>query len=166
MRALTSEIAAVAATVCVADQATKTLARVLLPLCETYGSPGCEPVQMFGPMRFVQLANGGSALGFGQEQVVWILLSLIGTIMTFAYARRRSGLLLGVAAGLQLGGAASNLADRVAMGHVTDFVLAGPVVINVADVALIAGTAIAVSVLARDSKPRPSRLLAEEVTSR
>ena len=103
MRALTSQIAVVAATVGVADQATKTLARALLPLCETYGSPSCEPVQIFGPARVVQVANGGSALGFGQEQVVWILLSLAGTIITLAYVRRRSGLLLGVAAGLQLG---------------------------------------------------------------
>jgi signal peptidase II len=166
MSALTSQITVVAATVGVADQATKTLARVLLPLCETHGSSSCEPVQIFGPTRFVHVVNGGSALGFGQEQVVWILLALAGTIITLAYARRRSGLLLGVAAGLQLGGAASNLADRVAMGHVTDFILAGPVVINIADIALVAGTAIAVSVLARGSKPRPSRLFAEEVTPR
>jgi lipoprotein signal peptidase len=165
MRALTP-LGLVAATTVVADQTTKILARALLPLCETHGSVGCDPVQNFGPARFVHVGNGGSALGFGQGQVVWILLALVGTIVTLAYARRRSGLLLAIAAGLQLGGAGSNLADRVALGHVTDFVLVGPVVINVADVALVLGCAIAVAGLATDTERRSPERLMEEVTPR
>ena len=46
----------------------------------------------------------------------------------------------GVTAGsLLLGGALGNLVDRAATGAVHDFLVVGPVVINVADVAVLAG---------------------------
>jgi lipoprotein signal peptidase len=53
--------------------------------------------------------------------------------------------LLAVGVGLHVGGASSNLVDRIVSGQVTGLIVAGPVVINIADVALSLGTAIATS---------------------
>jgi signal peptidase II len=49
-----------------------------------------------------------------------------------------------VALALIAAGAAGNLIDRIATGAVHDFVPAGPIVFNVADVALLGGIALAV----------------------
>ena len=51
----------------------------------------------------------------------------------------RSGRVSVLAAALLLGGAISNLLDRAVTGSVRDFVPIGPVVINVADVAVLTG---------------------------
>ena len=53
-----------------------------------------------------------------------------------------------------LRGAVSNLLDRFMFGAVTDFVVTGPLVINVAYLALVVGTAIAVMVFLTDSNQR------------
>jgi lipoprotein signal peptidase len=168
MRALIHKIAIVALLVGIADQITKTLARILLPICTHAGQTSCAPIGT-GLFRFLRMGNGGSALGFAQGEGLWTLLALGGCALTLCYCSRRPGMLLGLAAGLQLGGAASNLADRLVTGAVTDFFVAGPIVLNLADLALVAGTAIAVCVLMTEPIDRPdrsNRRLKEEVRPR
>jgi signal peptidase II len=45
------------------------------------------------------------------------------------------------AAGLIIGGAAANLLDRAVHGAVQDFIVIGPVVVNLADLAVLVGLA-------------------------
>jgi signal peptidase II len=161
---VTPKTAWIAGSVIVIDQATKTLARLLLPLCERAGTPSCDPVEA-GVLRFLRYPNGGSALGFAQGQMRWTILALSGAAITFLFASRRPGTLLLAATSLQFAGAVSNLVDRVAFGAVTDFLVMGPLVINIADLALVAGTAIAVVVLLTEPNQRPDQAMREEVSS-
>jgi len=58
-------------------------------------------------------------------------------------SQRHPGNLLSLSLGLQLGGAAGNLLDRVRMGHVTDFVDVGSwPIFNVADASIVVGLAL------------------------
>ena len=52
------------------------------------------------------------------------------------------GTVPGWAAALVIGGALSNLLDRILLGSVRDFILVGPVVFNAADLAVVAGLAV------------------------
>ena len=55
-------------------------------------------------------------------------------------SQQRSGTLLWLSIGLQLGGAAGNLLDRLLLGHVTDFMDVGAwPVFNVADASIVTG---------------------------
>jgi signal peptidase II len=164
MKELTPRIAFVALIVGIVDQATKSLARILLPLCEHAGQASCTPTGTL-PFRFMRMGNGGSALGFAQGEGLWTLFALLGCALTVCYLTRRTSMLLAIAAGLQLGGAISNLSDRLTLGAVTDFLIAGPIVLNLADLALVAGTAIAVRVLWTDPT-QPKRHTREEVRAR
>jgi signal peptidase II len=164
MKTLTLRVAIVALVVGIADQATKTLARALLPVCSHPGQPSCIPIGT-GAFRFLRMGNGGSALGFGQGEGLWTLLALGGCALTLGYLSRRPGVLLGLAAGLQLGGAVSNLTDRLLTGTVTDFFVVGPIVLNLADLALVAGTVIAVFVLWTDPQ-HAQRPIRQEVRPR
>jgi lipoprotein signal peptidase len=165
MKALTPKIAIVVLTVGLADQATKTVARALLPACTQAGQSSCSPLGS-GLLRFLRMGNGGSALGFAQGEGLWTFLAMGGCLLTLSYLRRRPGTLLGLAVGLQLGGAISNLLDRLVAGAVTDFFVVGPIVLNLADLALIAGTAIATCVLMTEPNDRMDRGLKEEVRPR
>jgi lipoprotein signal peptidase len=83
-------------------------------------------------------------------------MAVAGILLVPMYARARTGGgVLVVAAGLQLGGALGNLADRIAFGGATDFLHVGAVVLNVADLALVAGAVIGTSMLARSGARRP-----------
>lgn len=131
-----------------ADQLTKILARAFLPLCQVPG-PRCVRLGLGEELGLVRVANGGSALGFGQGLGVWILIAVLGLVVVPAYARGRADPRLALAAGLQLGGAAGNLIDRLAFGAVTDFLQIGPVVMNLADLVLLIGTVLGAQVLWR-----------------
>lgn len=134
--------AATASGVLIIDQLTKTTARLLLPL-DQEGSPH-DPVgsQSLG---FLRSANAGSALGFGQHQQRWVILALLGSLLTLFFALHRPSSLAMIAAGLLIGGALSNVADRVLDGGATDFLLVGDLILNLADVALLVGTGIAIT---------------------
>ena len=78
--------AATASGVLIIDQLTKTTARLLLPL-DQESSPH-DPVgsQSLG---FLRSANAGSALGFGQHQQRWVILALLGSLLTLFFALHR-----------------------------------------------------------------------------
>jgi signal peptidase II len=101
-------------------------------------------------LRLTYVQNRGAAFGLLQDQTTFFVLVGIVVIGVIAASYRylpRSGFLLHLALGLQLGGAIGNLIDRVRQGYVVDFVDFGyranwwPV-FNVADSAIVIGVAL------------------------
>jgi lipoprotein signal peptidase len=123
---------AVVVLVAAADQATKSLA--------THGGRLPVVLPLLNPGLSLELVRAGRwpetlAMALGVVAAVALLLP-----------RVRSGAVPALTAGLLLGGALSNLADRALFGAVRDFLVLGPVVANLADVAVVAGLVL----LARD----------------
>jgi len=100
--------------------------------------------------RFTYVENRGAAFGLLQDQTAFFVLVgliVIGVIAASYRYLPRSGFMLQLALGLQLGGAIGNLIDRVRQGYVVDFIDFGyhanwwPV-FNVADSAIVIGVAL------------------------
>jgi signal peptidase II len=131
----------VAGMVVVLDQTTKWLAvRFLSPA-------GVAGARQLGVFRLV--ANGG--LWFGRPPAVPALLALWGMTLTCtvlvlaASAATPSHRLAGAGLVIALGGATSNLLDRVGRGAVIDFIdLRWWPAFNLADVAIVTGLVVAV----------------------
>lgn len=142
-------VALVAAAVMGADQVTKTLASHYL---------SGNPVHLIGPIGFQLTYNSGVAFGIGQGLtpelvVVGVVLVavLLGVIRTAPSATAV------VALGLIVGGATSNLVDRVARpdhGAVIDFIYTRywPT-FNVADACIVVGAALLVVAMGRRRAP-------------
>jgi signal peptidase II len=99
-----------------------------------------------GFFRFTHTHNTGSAFGIFQDQnTALIFVSIIGIAILVLIYRSQvvpTGLLR-LSLGLQIGGAAGNLLDRLLIQHVTDFVDVGTwPVFNVADASIITGLVI------------------------
>lgn len=78
-------------------------------------------------------------------------------------SRVLDGRLSSMGVAMTLGGAASNLLDRALLGWVRDFLVVGPVVINVADLAVVIGLAIIVRQRHGNASGRhPRRLLGQQ----
>lgn len=95
-----------------------------------------------GIFQLRYILNPGAAFGILQGQrYFFILTTLAVVVLILVYARQvRDNNLLQVAFGLQLGGAAGNLIDRISSGEVVDFFdfHIWPV-FNIADSALVIG---------------------------
>ena len=117
------------------DQFTKFLVREFLAFQESF------PDQGF--FRITHTFNTGSAFGLFQDQNFPLILASVAgiTILVLIYrGQRRPTNLLRLSLGLQLGGAAGNLLDRLRMGHVTDFVDLGSwPIFNLADASIVSG---------------------------
>ena len=99
-----------------ADQLTKSLVAARLALGDA--------VEIVGPFTIHHVRNTGIAFGlFAQATSIVIVLTAfaIGALMLFFAHSGRRHPLLPAAVGLVLGGSASNLIDRLRLGHVTDF---------------------------------------------
>jgi signal peptidase II len=127
-----------AALVFLLDQFSKFLVREFLTFREAY------PVEGF--FRIIHSRNTGSAFGiFRDQNGPLILVSLVGmTALALIYYRYRGSTnstnLLRLSLGLQMGGAAGNLLDRVLLGHVIDFIDVGKwPVFNLADSSIVLG---------------------------
>lgn len=129
--------------VVVVDQVTKRLAETRLR--DQRSVPVVDDI-----LRLTYVQNRGAAFGLLQDQTTFFVLVGILVIGVIAASYRylpRSGFLLHLALGLQLGGAIGNLIDRVRQGYVVDFVDFGyranwwPV-FNVADSAIVIGVAL------------------------
>ncbi len=124
-----------AALVFLLDQFSKFVVREFLGFGESFPEAGF--------FRITHTHNTGSAFGLFQGQnVPLIIVAIVGiTILVLIYrSQRRPSNLLRFSLGLQLGGAAGNLLDRVLLGHVTDFLKAGPwPVFNLADSSIVVG---------------------------
>jgi signal peptidase II len=132
-----------AALVVIADRITKRVMEDRLR-----GQPSVPVVDDI--LRLTYVENRGAAFGLLQDQTTFFVLVGILVIGVIAASYRylpRSGFLLHLALGLQLGGAIGNLIDRIRQGYVVDFVDFGyhanwwPV-FNVADSAIVVGVAL------------------------
>jgi signal peptidase II len=116
------------------DQAAKALVEANLV-------PG-EEIEVLGPIGLTLAHNRGVAFGLadggGTALVALTVVALIFVIALFAHDPNRPGMWLAI--GLLTGGALGNLADRVRVGEVTDYVdvLSWPP-FNLADVAITLG---------------------------
>ena len=135
-----------AAAVFVADQLSKYLVVQVMDL-RTVGS-----IEVFPPFLTFRMAwNQGVNFGLfsNDAQVMrWVLIAvavLISVWVVFWVRNERSGKLAQSAAGLLIGGAAGNVADRLVYGAVADFLnmsccgIDNPFAFNVADIAIFAG---------------------------
>ncbi|HVL53335.1 MAG TPA: signal peptidase II, partial [Vitreimonas sp.] len=87
-----------------------------------------RPLLVVGDLvRLVYSRNTGALFGLFRDNATLFALVSIAVIGAIAWYHGRAGrsLLLSVALGLLLGGAVGNLIDRLARGHVVDFVDAG-----------------------------------------
>jgi len=127
------------------DQWTKWLVRTNLPFQETWLPQGWEWLSPYA--RIVHWENRGAAFGmFQNASLVFTVLAFL-VIAAILYYFPRVGVgdwPLRVAMGMQLGGAAGNLIDRLTLeGGVTDFISVGTFpVFNIADSSISVGVAV------------------------
>jgi signal peptidase II len=126
------------------DQWTKWLVRTNLPFQGTWLPEWLSWLSPYA--RIVHWYNSGAAFGsFQNGNPVFTVLAII-VIMAILYYYPRvdaSDWTLRLAMGLQLGGAAGNLVDRLLMGKVTDFISIGNFpVFNVADSSISVGVVV------------------------
>ena len=110
------ELGAVVLAAIAADQLTKLLVSSQLALDES--------LHVLGPFAIHHVQNSGIAFGLfaSATPVVTALTALAVGWMLLFFARSGSRHpVLPVALGLLIGGSASNLIDRIRLGHVTDF---------------------------------------------
>lgn len=105
------------------------------------------------------LRNPGATLGFASSYpgALTIVAALGVLVLGFLLARRPAGRLVSFGVALMLGGAAGNLASRLAGGSVVDFlrIWAWPGIFNPADVFLRLGALLFVLALAFTARPKP-----------
>ena len=147
-------LGAIAAAAIVADQLTKHVVASQLWLDEN--------VKVLGPFSIHHVQNSGIAFGlFAQATGVVIVLTLVAIGWMIVYFSRSGARhpLLPVAVGLLIGGSISNLADRIRLGHVTDFLdLRYWPAFNLADSFIVIGVAILLGALvSADRAPRRPR---------
>ena len=123
------------------DQWTKWLVRTNLPFRGTWLPDSLSWLSPYA--RIVNWTNSGAAFGMFQDgNVVLAVLAfiVIGAIIYYYPRVERDDWTLRLAMGLQLGGAAGNLIDRLMVGEVTDFLSVGTFpVFNVADSSITVG---------------------------
>ena len=147
-------LVAVALAAIVADQVTKHVVVSTLALDES--------VHVVGPLSIHHVQNTGIAFGFfaGATSVVTIVtaVAIVWMLTFFARSGARHPA-LPAALGLLAGGSISNLADRVRLGHVTDFIdFSYWPAFNLADTFIVVGVAILlVALVATDRSNRPPR---------
>jgi signal peptidase II len=147
-------LVAVALAAIIADQATKHLVSSSLALG--------EKTAVVGPFAIHHVQNSGIAFGFfsGATPIVIVLTAVAIAWMLLFFSRSgRRHPILPPALGLVIGGSVSNLADRVRLGHVTDFLdLRFWPAFNLADTFIVLGVAFLLAgLLWTDSKPPPRR---------
>jgi len=117
--------------------------------------PG-ERMEVLGPLELTLAHNRGAAFGLagggGGALVLTAVLSL--GVIGFLFARNATRPGAWIAAGLLAGGALGNLADRVRVDAVVDYIRAGSwPPFNLADVAITCGVLLLVFLYLRDAEP-------------
>lgn len=144
-------LAAVALCSIAADQTTKWIVASQLVLGES--------VDVVGPLSIHHVQNSGIAFGlFATATAAVIVLTGIAVAWMLVFFARSGARhpVLPVALGFLLGGSASNLIDRVRLGHVTDFLdLRYWPAFNLADSFIVAGVGILIAaLLLAEGEPR------------
>ncbi len=126
------------------DQWTKWLVRTNLPFQSTWLPADMEWLMPYA--RVVNWSNSGAAFGtFQNGNAVFTVLAILVIIAILYYYPRveANDWTLRLAMGMQLGGAAGNLIDRLILHRVTDFIAIGSFpVFNVADASISVGVAV------------------------
>jgi signal peptidase II len=126
------------------DQWTKALVRAKIPLGTDWLPDGLAWLLPYARIR--HWYNSGAAFGIFQNgNLVFTILAIIVILLILYYFPRteRNDWWLRGAMAMQFAGAAGNLIDRLAFGHVTDFISVGSFAIfNVADASISAGVAV------------------------
>lgn len=126
------------------DQWTKWLVRQNIPFQESWLPQSLSWLSPYA--RIVNWSNSGAAFGMFQKGgLVFTVLAfiVIAAILYYYPQVEVSDWSLRLAMGLQLGGAAGNLIDRLTMGKVTDFISVGTFpVFNVADSSISIGVVV------------------------
>jgi signal peptidase II len=147
-------LAAVALAALVADQVTKYLVTSRLSLDQS--------ATVVGPLSIHHVQNSGIAFGLFPDSTAAVVAVTSAAVVWMVVFFARSGArhpVFPAALGLLLGGSVSNLADRVRLGHVTDFVdLRYWPAFNLADSFIVVGVAILLfAVVGGDREPRRPR---------
>lgn len=126
------------------DQWTKWLVRTNIPFEATWLPDWLASLSPYA--RIVHWNNSGAAFGSfqnGNSVFTALAILVIGAILYYYPRVERDDWTLKVAMGMQLGGAAGNLIDRLSMGRVTDFISIGSFpVFNIADSAISIGVVV------------------------
>jgi signal peptidase II len=141
---------AVAFAAFLADQVTKEVVAQTIAVGET--------VDIAGPFALHHVQNSGIAFGLFASRTTFVIavtaIAVTWMIWFFARSGRRHPV-LPVALGLVLGGSLANLADRVRLGHVTDFLdFAAWPAFNLADTFIVFGVAVLFGALIVADRPR------------
>ena len=147
-------LASVACAALVADQVTKYLVTSRLSLDGA--------VKVAGPLSIHHVQNSGIAFGLFPDSTAAVVAVTSAAVVWMVVFFARSGSrhpVFPAALGLLLGGSVSNLADRVRLGHVTDFVdLRYWPAFNLADSFIVVGVAILLfAVVGGDREPKQRR---------
>ena len=147
-------LAAIAIAAVVADQVTKHVVAANLRLG--------EELHVVGPFAIRHVRNSGIAFGlFSNATPVVIVVTAIAVAWMLVYFARSGARhpVLPVALGLVIGGSVSNLADRVRLGFVTDFLdLRYWPSFNLADSFIVIGVGILLGALVwAEREPKPKR---------
>lgn len=113
-----------------------------------------HPVNVFLGVTFTQTRNEGIAFGIfaGRPFLVLALMCAALAVLLWFYVNHRDRGALWIATGLLLGGAIGNAIDRVALGHVRDFIDTTLIpTFNFADVAITFG--VVLLVLTAEQRP-------------
>ena len=124
------------------DQLTKTIVRANLAIGESWPDEDWL-------VKITHVTNSGAAFGILQGQTLFLTVTAViaigAIVFYYAFPPLEHGLLR-LALGLQLGGAAGNLIDRIRLGHVTDFVdFPRYPQFNVADSSIVIGLVVIVA---------------------
>lgn len=145
----------IAAAVFLFDQFTKSLVRNNLALGESWPSEDWL-------VKITHVTNSGAAFGILQGQGLFLTVTAViaigAIIFYYAFPPLEHGLLR-LALGLQLGGAAGNLVDRLRFGEVTDmFHFPHYPAFNIADSSIVVGLIILVGFfILTETRPKPER---------
>ncbi|HKZ51244.1 MAG TPA: signal peptidase II [Dehalococcoidia bacterium] len=124
------------------DQVTKELVRTNLERGDFWPSQDW-------PVRVHHVTNTGAAFGILKDQTGFLIITaLLGVAAILLYYRNPpiQHLSVPIAVGMMLGGAVGNLADRIRLGHVTDFI-DFPMwpAFNVADASIVVAVAVLIA---------------------
>jgi len=116
--------------------------------------------------RIVYWHNSGAAFGmFQNASLIFTILAfiVIGAIIYYYPQVEKTDWTLRLAMGMQLGGAAGNLIDRLTIGKVTDFISVGSFpVFNVADSSISVGVAVLLLGVWINERKEKQKKLSEE----
>ena len=142
----------IAAVTLLVDQFTKYLAvTYLAPIIVWAPIPSLAHV-----FTFTYTTNTGVAFGLFKDLgpiFVGVAVVVIGAIVIYQREVPQEAWLVRAALGLQLGGAAGNLVDRLRLGHVTDFIhFHFWPVFNVSDMSIVGGVILLAFTMLREGK--------------